>query len=389
MAVKKVFIAHQSTIPPYRLRFYEEVEHQRPYWWDFTVVYDPEVSRRKNYADIDPGSAPFNIQNTRTLGCGLGGKYVSLQSFVFALWKYDLIVVENALNNLSYPLAFFYRLARKPIVVWGHGRDLSVAEVTGLKQGLEATKLWLSRKADSFFAYTAGVKEYLVANDVSEDKVFILHNTIDIRRQRQIFEQLGPSRHMLRHNNGLKNRKVLLYVGRLNRRKRLGYLTEAFSLLYHRDPTYRLVVVGTGDHCLIDTLRARHGEDAIDYRGRITDSEQLGPLYTMSDLYVFPGDVGLGPLQALCYDLTPVVVDRPTHCPEYEYLNCKNSVILPAGSPPEQYAAYIEKVLHDEGRWRALRECAWPSIRDLTIENMARVFVDGITETFRKQDQTR
>ncbi len=37
MSVKRVLIAHQSTIPHYRVRFYQEVERLRPKWLAFPV----------------------------------------------------------------------------------------------------------------------------------------------------------------------------------------------------------------------------------------------------------------------------------------------------------------------------------------------------------------
>lgn len=55
----------------------------------------------------------------------------------------------------------------------------------------------------------------------------------------------------------------------------------------------------------------------------------LAPLYAASDVFTFPGDVGLGPLQALCYDLPVITLESPTHMPEIIYLNKSNSIILP------------------------------------------------------------
>ena len=98
---------------------------------------------------------------------------------------------------------------------------------------------------------------------------------------------------------------------------------------------------------------------------------------------MFPCDVGLGPLHALCYDLTPVVIDAPTHNPEFEYLSCQNAVVVGQGAMPEQYANAIHQLCTDGVRWRRLREAAWPSIRHLTMEKMAKNFVAGVDQILR------
>jgi hypothetical protein len=98
----------------------------------------------------------------------------------------------------------------------------------------------------------------------------------------------------------------------------------------------------------------------------------------ISDLYTFPGAVGLGPIQALCFDLTPVIIDSPIHNPEYDYLNEENSIICHREVSPTTYADAIDTHLQDTDQWRRIRSQAWPSIRHLTVENMAKNFIHGI-----------
>jgi hypothetical protein len=77
-----------------------------------------------------------------------------------------------------------------------------------------------------------------------------------------------------------------------------------------------------------------------------------------------------------------VVIDSPIHNPEYEYLNEANSLILPRNTLPQDYANAIDKHLKDHVKWGMLRCGAWSSIKNLTIENMARNFVKGVNSIF-------
>ncbi len=208
-------------------------------------------------------------------------------------------------------------------------------------------------------------------------KIFALSNTIDINCQRCAFETRLPWRDTYRKQAGLDQNKVLLFVGRLNERKRLSYLIETFAHLKRRDASYHFVMVGGGDVSIIDRLKAACGEASVSYHG-VVDEEDIGYYYTMSDLFIFPGDVGLGPLQALCFDLTPVIIDSPTHSVEVDYLNETNALIVPRETTPAAYADAIDRLCADPAALQSLRAQAWPSIEHLTIEQMAQNFIHGV-----------
>jgi glycosyltransferase involved in cell wall biosynthesis len=377
MSVQKVLIAHQSTIPHYRVPFYHAVERLRPHWWEFSVIYDASEARRTFYIAPDARQFAFTVQPTYTLSLGLGSKRLSVQTFPWRAWPYDLLVVGSALYNISYPLSYLWRLGGKAVAYWGHGRDSAVEQPTALQNLEEKAKIWLASRADGFFAYTESVRDFLRRHGVDENKIFTLYNTIDIEEQRQHYERLLSQREKLRTALHLHDKKVLLFVGRLNKRKNLDFLTEILALLRQKNPAYHLVIIGGGDASLISSMQERCGADAISYHG-VVDERDIGQFYTVSDLYVFPGAVGLGPLQALCFDLTPAVIDSPIHNPEYEYLNETNALILPRNTPPSHFAIAIDQHLANQRKWQCLRSQAWPSIKHLTVENMAKNFIHGI-----------
>lgn len=378
--MKKVLIAHQSTIPHYRVPFYQTLERLRPKWWCFYVVYDINERKKKIFfkESVDYISFNFNIEKTHTLNITLKNKNISFQSFVLKALNYDLLIVENALNNLSYPLSHLYKLLGKSIIYWGHGRDLSVNTPIGIKNITEKIKMWLIFRSDGFLAYTKTVHNYLINKGVNKNKIFKLYNTIDIKKQRLLHNKLIQFRNNLRKKHGFIDKKVLLYVGRLSERKHLDFLADAFYILRKKDPNYKLLIIGGGDPSYIDLLRAKGGKDAIHYYGIIVDDNKLAPLFALSDLYVLPGDVGLGPLHALCFDLTPVIINSKTHGPEFDYLNKNNSLILPSETNAKGYAKAIDNILKNKKKWLFLRTQAWPSIRHLTIENMAHNFIHAV-----------
>lgn len=375
---KKVLIAHQWTIPHYRLHFYNKLSELKSDAWDFTVIYDKNKTIEKFYVDLDDYEKNFKVINKKAYKISGNNKdnEIVFQSFLFTALKYDLIIVEHAINNLSYPAVLLLKLFGKKIAFWGTGRDYSNPNPKGWKERLEKFKIILAKKGEGFFAYTNGVKNYLLSKGVDCKKIFVLNNTIDINENRKIFLKLLPKKTAMKDELGLTNCKVLLYVGRIQKRKRVDFLIEAFLKLLNTDSSFRLILIGGGiENLEINDLLETHPEIMV--KGIVPD-EELSKYFVISDLYLFPGSVGLGPLHALCYDLIPVVIDSLYHNAEYEYLNKSNCIILPNNVTTSEYVECIIEIFSNYNRLNNLKANAWPSIKHLTLEKMAMNYITGV-----------
>ncbi len=380
---KQVLFAHQSTIPHYRVEFYNCLQKLKPDTWDFTVVFDKKESESYFFKETDDFGFSFNTQNTKTYNIKLLKRKLKLQTFPLKSFRYDLIIVGSALDNLTYPIVFLFKVFGKKVSLWGKGKDYE-AEHKDLAENIsERFKIFLSRKASYFFAYTKGVKQFLISKGVKENKIIAIENTIDIFKQRDCFEKLIQHRNKLREKYNLSDRKVLLFVGRLIKNKRIDFILEAFDALYASDHSYKLIFAGSGEKEVIDSIKERYPGNEAECHGFVPD-DVIGEYYTFSDLFIFPGVVGLGPLQSLCYDLTPVLIDSAFHSPEYEYMNDDNALILPNSTTPQEYAAAIKNLLDNPQRVQQFRQKAFESVKHLTLENMARNFIMGINVTLSK-----
>ncbi len=99
-----------------------------------------------------------------------------------------------------------------------------------------------------------------------------------------------PRREGLREELGLpRDKRVLLYVGRLSPEKNIEMLLAAFETLHARHPnSYHLVVVGDGP--LRRVLPAtRQRTNALTWRSYIQDSAKLADFYHAADLFIHPG----------------------------------------------------------------------------------------------------
>ena len=378
--IKRVLIAHQSTIPHYRVPFYNALETLRPSAWRFDVVFDPsEVTTPSFFKEpLDVSQFKFPVTGVKSWSWKLFNRAISYQTFWRRAAGYDLVIVENAVNNLTYPLCALHQLHGTKVAYWGHGKDRSVESRSIAKVASELFKLWLTRRADGFFAYTQGVRAYLEAHGISPHRIFVVNNTIDILEQRRAFEKLLPERTAIRRRLGVENKKVLLFIGRFTKNKRIDFLLRSFSILCEMDPGFHLLLVGSAGQLWLSYYLSVDKADSVSYFGPIVELDKLAPVYIASDLFVFPGSVGLGPLQALCYDLPVITIDSPTHMPEIEYLSPTNAIVLARATTPEEYAQAIVHLFNDRARISALKAGSWPSIRHLTVEQMAHNFIAGV-----------
>ncbi|MGB3614038.1 MAG: hypothetical protein WBA10_09610, partial [Elainellaceae cyanobacterium] len=180
--MKKVIIAHQSSIPHYRIPFYNAVEKLKSDQWDFEVVFDSEELVKKRFfkEKIDPSSFNFKTLDVDTFFLKLLGKKISYQTFWKASKSYDLIVVEQAVNNLTYPLCQLHQFQGTKFAYWGIGNDRNITNPSLSKRVSEKAKIFLSKRASAFFAYTPGVKSFLEKKGVDSKNIFVLNNTVDI-----------------------------------------------------------------------------------------------------------------------------------------------------------------------------------------------------------------
>ena len=118
-------------------------------------------------------------------------------------------------------------------------------------------------------------------------------------------------------------------------------------------------------------------EGAVTMYGAVSDRNRLAPIYTIADLFIITGAVGLAPLQACCYNLPAVSFELSINGPESEYLNSDNGIVLPQTTTAKELAEQLPHV-YTHFYSPETREGIYQSIAHLTMENMVNRFIDGV-----------
>ena len=290
----------------------------------------------------------------------------------------DLIVTEQASKQLfNIVLAYGQRALHTRLAFWGHGKNFqsSIEGTSG-----EGLKQRLTRKSHWFFAYNALSAEAAIEAGMPADRITSVMNATDTNHIRRVLDLLADTTNAdVRSELGIGSGPVVLTMGGMYPPKRPAYLIEAAYALRELVPDVELLVIGGGSE---QHLVAEAAEDHpwIHATGPIYGDERLR-LASIADLQIMPGLVGLNVVDAFGLGLPTITTDIDYHSPEIDYLVDGVNGVIVAGDPnPEQFAEATAAVLANRDYLGSLREAADITGHELTIENMARNFANGVVD---------
>jgi GT2 family glycosyltransferase len=337
--------------------------------WEITAFHGPAPANYRASAAKGPLPLPVRPVRHRTWPGGMrmawtGGVWPAVTG------GYDIAVMEFCVHNLGIWVVWLVRqiTGRPRLVLSGHfrldgeGQGLAVR----LRHGL---RVLLARGADALLPYTTGGRDACIAHGIPADRIFVTHNTIDIAACRAAAAALDPAAiDNLRRELGLGTGPVLLFVGRLYADKRLDMALAALDILRHRGIQATLLVVGDGpDKPRIASLAG--GRADVRLLPGETAEERLAPLFSLADLVLCPGAVGLVIAHAFAYGLPLVACQGDAHGVEIDYLRPgENGLLTPAD--PAALADALAGLLQQPETLARLRNGARQTADGMTIDSV-------------------
>lgn len=266
-------------------------------------------------------------------------------------WNPDALVVEANPRYLSTPAAvrWMHKRGRKAIG-WGLGAP-------------KRSRAWsrFIHQFDAIISYSQrGADEY-AALGFPREKIFVAHNSVSAK----------PEQTLDRRSQTV-DRVTLLFVGRLQARKRVDSLLHACAEM---ESNPRLLIVGDGPERTSLEELAREVYPSAEFIGAKHGAE-LKPYFEQADLFVLPGTGGLAVQEAMSYGL-PVIVAKGDGTQD-DLVREGNGWQI----QPEDYGALVsamKNALSDRAR---LREMGKESFRivseEINIQKMVETFVDAL-----------
>lgn len=169
-----------------------------------------------------------------------------------------------------------------PYISYVHGEEILFTQTS-------RTFSWLAPKvynrASALISNSSNTKFLLTRIGVAPHHIHVIHPAVDAT----IFVEESEKPDWVREQYDLENSKVLLTVGRLQRRKGQDMVIRALAKVHEQMPCVKYVIVGEGeDFSYFKHLAEEVGVDeCVVFAGRVGVRE-LPAFYAASDIFVMP-----------------------------------------------------------------------------------------------------
>ena len=215
---------------------------------------------------------------------------------------------------INWRIIIYAKLTGKKVYTWGHGAyDYTKKLHTRIVERLFYSSL------DGVFLYNEYSSKFIEAAGVKREKIHYIHNSLDTKLQTEMYEKSRLSEIYSEHFGN--NNPVVIYIGRIQKRKKLDQLVEAIALLKSQGKLVNCVVVGgkTDENEIEELVKDKNLLDQFWFYGPSYDEKTNAELLYNADVCVSPGNVGLTCMHSLSYGC-PVVSHDNFHqqMPEFE-----------------------------------------------------------------------
>ncbi len=276
-------------------------------------------------------------------------------------WDPDALIVEANPRYLSTPAALRWMRSRgRPVLGWGLGAPPSGSPHFLREWGESRRRAFLGR-FDGLISYSQrGADEY-AALGFPRESIFVAHNAVSPAPENPPPERADKV-----------DRPTLLFVGRLQARKRIDSLLRACAEM---PGSPRLVIVGDGPEREPLEALAREIYPPAEFAGA-RHGDELEPYFAEADLFVLPGTGGLAVQQAMSHGL-PVIVARGDGTQD-DLVREGNGWQI----PPENYDALVSTLrgaLSDVGRLRRMGKESYRIVStEINLEVMVAAFLEAL-----------
>jgi glycosyltransferase involved in cell wall biosynthesis len=275
-------------------------------------------------------------------------------------WNPDALIVEANPRYLASSSAINWMHTRgRKVIGWGLGAPPLLGALSGIRQ---ARRIQFLNQFDGIISYSQrGADEY-AALGFPHAKIFVAPNAVSPKPLFPIPLRLST----------FKDSPVILFVGRLQRRKRVDDLLRACPELELKP---RLMIVGDGPEREHLESLAKQVYPSAEFIGAKHGAE-LKPYFTEADLFVLPGTGGLAVQEAMSYGL-PIIVAKGDGTQDDLVRESNGWQIA-----PDDYDALVHTMrlaLSNAGRLRTMGKESYRIVHEeINLEKMVDVFVQAL-----------
>ena len=237
-------------------------------------------------------------------------------SLVFKKYKYFILTGDhNVLSN--WVIAFLSKLLNKKVIIWMHGIKTSREYSWRTKMNVYP----FYNMSSTFLLYSEYSRNIMIQKGFDKGKMFCIYNSLDYDKQLIVRENLVKTN--IYENYFENNYPVLIYIGRIQKVKKIGLILESMLKLKQEGVLCNLIIVGENadDLSIVNQIANSELKSNIWLYGPCYQEENIGELIYNADVCVSPGNVGLTAMHCFVYG-TPVITHNnfERQMPEFEVI---------------------------------------------------------------------
>jgi glycosyltransferase involved in cell wall biosynthesis len=241
-----------------------------------------------------------------------------------AIADFDLIHIHEIWHHPEYICHKYAKQFKKPYLITVHGvlDSFCLNYKAGKKKIYSALiQKKILREAAALHAVAEEEVKY-IAEYVDNKNIFYVPNGLNVTD----FENLPDKSELGNLYSQLKNKKVILFLGRIHPKKGLDILARAFSKVIQKRDDVCLLIVGPDNENhqrqIIKILDSENVLDKVVFTGTLSGAEKLAA-FSGADIFVLPSrseGFSMSVLEAMSCGL-PVVITKECHFPEVEKIH--------------------------------------------------------------------
>ena len=367
--MKKVVIVQKSLVQ-YREKFFNLLkEALLNEGVDLTLIYGRQNSIeaiKNDQINLEWGKLIPN----KTLQ--IGKRQLIWQPCIQELQGKELVIVEQA-NKLL--LNYYLILCKKylgiKLAYWGHGLNM-MYDSNSLANKF---KYLFINKSDWWFAYSQGVKSFLIKKGYPESKITVVQNAIDTRSLTKNYAKIKSSEtEEVKTGLGIKGQHIGIFCGAMYPEKQIDFILESCQKIKQQIEDFHMVFIGAGVDAQ-KVVTAASQNDWIHYVGPKFGEDRI-KYFKIASLQLMPGAVGLGVLDSFALATPLISTYQNSHGPEFDYIeHGKNGIIT--NNNLDDYTNAVVQLLMSKKHIQMIPHCV-NSAEKYTIKAMVENFKSGI-----------
>lgn len=298
-------------------------------------------------------------------------------SLLFHLVKgnYDVVITEPSTNFLNNLVIFPYcKIFKKKFIWWEVGFSMRMGFIRRL---IDPVIRYMIQYADACITSNSYADRCLERLGIPAKKIFRAQNTLDTRQIKVDLAKYRPQVPELRKKMGIEEAKIALFIGGIEKRKRIENLIKAAALLRDKGLDVRVLLVGDGPYTaeLQGKLTPEERKFTIFIGRHIEDA----PLYILaSDVVVLPGQGGLSINHAFACGKPCIATQEAVAggSSVYDYIKDGFNGFVIRENNIDALVDVLERLITDPSLYDRLCKGALKTDQNLSIKNM----VTGITK---------